>query len=124
MISPSNDSTTGSTTISTSTTISNGSNPMFSQVKLNGDNCQSYSQAFRVFVGAKRTTGHIDGRLATKDSTYLDWLAITAALLSDFSIALKRKLDMELCYLRLQKKIRDALKEVYGNEKNISRIFE
>lgn len=119
-------------TITPITTItSTGPEAMFpctftiTTIKQNGDNYLLRDPLFSVFVWAQRKNLHlVDCLPDVEDPSYLDWLANDYCVIIRLLNNMKEKVIYGIMLLKTAKKIWDILKELYGYEKNISRVFK
>ena len=93
--------------------------------KLNGKNYFLWVQSFETFLTAYRKLRHLtQSPPDAKDNTYEDWFADDSVIVSWLVNSMKPTVAWGVMILRLVKKIWDTLKQMYGYEKNISRVFE
>ncbi|KAG8373563.1 hypothetical protein BUALT_Bualt11G0037500 [Buddleja alternifolia] len=94
-------------------------------VKLNGPNYLVWSQSIKIFLGAQRKLSHITkAPPAETDKGYEDWLTADYCVRSCLINSIEERISSSVVFLPTAKRIWDMLHELYGNEKNISRVFE
>ena len=94
-------------------------------VKLNGSNYLLRVQAFRIFIGAQNKLAHLfESILATTDPTYTNWLFGDYCVMIWLLISMEEKISSSVMFLTTTKEMWDTPKVMYGNEKNLSRVFE
>ncbi|XP_020252608.1 uncharacterized protein LOC109829921 [Asparagus officinalis] len=94
-------------------------------IKLNGTNYLLWAQAFRIFIGAQSKLPHL---LASppppSDPTYNSWLSSDYCVMTWLLNSLDAQISSSVMFLTTAKEMWDSLKIMYGNEKNVSRVFE
>ena len=93
-------------------------------VKLNGSNYLLWAQAFRIFIGAQNKLAHLlQPPPAHTDPPYENWLIEDYSVMTWLLNSLE-KISGSVMFLPSAKNMWDTLKVMYGNEKNLSRVFE
>ena len=94
-------------------------------VKLNGSNYLLWAQAFRIFIGIQNKLAYLlQDQLATTDPTYATWLTGDYSVMTWLLNSLEEKISGSVMFLTTAKEMWDALKVMYDNGKNPSRVFE
>src|SRR3954468_15676301 len=93
--------------------------------KLNGKNYLFWKQSFMGFIGAYEKQSHLtDDPPATTSKTYAKWKAHDYAVKSWMTSTMEPDVARSFLMMATAKEIWDACKETYGNETNISRVYE
>ena len=94
-------------------------------MKLNDSNYLLWAQAFYIFIGAQnKLTYLLQSPLAATDPTYATWIFGDYWMMTWLLNNLGEKISGSVTFLTTAKEMWDTLKIIYGNEKNLSRIFE
>ena len=92
--------------------------------KLNGKNYLLWAQSFEMFLAVHHKIKHLtEPPPNAKDSTYEDWFEDDLAIVSWMVNSMEPTIAQEMIILQLAKKIWDILKQMYGYEKNMFRVF-
>lgn len=93
--------------------------------KLNGKNYILWAQSFETIVIAHRKQAHLtDASRDDKDSTYVDWFADDAVIISWMLFSMEPAVARGVTMMQPAKKIWDALRKTYGYRKNVSKTFQ
>ena len=93
--------------------------------KLIAKNYLLWVQSFETFPAAHRNLKHLTQPPPdAKVNTYEDWFADDSTIVSWLVNSMEPTVARGVMILRPAKKIWDTLKQMYGYEKNISRVFE
>lgn len=94
-------------------------------MKLNDNNYLLWAHSFMVFlVFEEKLRTYFEGPPSEKDSTCPDWLANDYCIITWLLNRVEKNVSFGVIFLKTANKIWNTLKEVYGNEKNIFRVFE
>ena len=94
-------------------------------VKLNGSNYLLWAHAFCIFIGAQNKLAHLlQAPPATTDPIYVTCLTRDYSVMTWLLNILEEKISSIAMFLTTAKEMWDTLKVTYGNEKNLSKVFE
>ncbi|XP_020260332.1 uncharacterized protein LOC109836748 isoform X2 [Asparagus officinalis] len=94
-------------------------------IKLNGANYLLWAQAFRIFIGAQSKLPHLlASPPPTSDPTYNSWLSSDYCVMTWLLNSMEAQISSSVMFLTTAKEMWDNLKIMYGNEKNVSRVFK
>lgn len=93
-------------------------------IKLNGSNYLLWSHAFRLFLGSQKKQDHVvSAAPATTDAKYDAWSADYCAVMTWLLNSMDESVSKNIMFLDTAKAMWHALREMYSNDKNVSRVF-
>ncbi|KAG6385467.1 hypothetical protein SASPL_154302 [Salvia splendens] len=99
--------------------------PIGTTIKLNGSNYMLWSRAFLLFLGSQKKKSHVQtAPPATTDANYDTWCADDCSVMTWLLNSLEPAISQNIMCLDSAKAMWDALREMFFNDKNVSRIFE
>ncbi|XP_042056533.1 uncharacterized protein LOC121801150 [Salvia splendens] len=99
--------------------------PIGTTIKLNGSNYMLWSRAFLLFLGSQKKKSHVQtAPPATTDANYDTWYADDYSVMTWLLNSLEPAISQNIMYLDSAKAMWDALREMFFNDKNVSRVFE
>jgi gag-polypeptide of LTR copia-type len=104
------------------------SNQLLTNVVFNGNNYLPWARAVSIALGGKSKDGYIDGTktapVITEKVEYAKWKAGDLSVISAIFNTMDPKLYKIFAYTNSSRELWESLKEMYGQAKNSSRIFE
>ena len=80
---------------------------------------------FRIFIGAQNKLAHVlQASPVNTDPTHVTWLTGDYSVMTWLINSLEEKISGTVKFLTTAKEMRDTMKVIYDNEKNLSRVFE
>ncbi|KAG6431871.1 hypothetical protein SASPL_103441 [Salvia splendens] len=99
--------------------------PIGTTIKLNGSNYMLWSRAFLLFLGSQKKKSHVQtAPPATTDANYDTWCADDCSVMTWLLNSLEPAISQNIMCLDSAKAMWDALREMFFNDKNVSRVFE
>ncbi|XP_057799090.1 uncharacterized protein LOC131014928 isoform X1 [Salvia miltiorrhiza] len=94
-------------------------------IKLNGSNYLLWSRAFLLFLGSQKKKTHVlSDPVASTDLKYDAWSADDCAVMTWLLNSLEDSVSKNIMFLETAKAMWDTLRQMYSNDKNVSRVFE
>ncbi|KAG6400916.1 hypothetical protein SASPL_137761 [Salvia splendens] len=99
--------------------------PIGTTIKLNGSNYMLWSRAFLLFLGSQKKKSHVQTAMpVTIDANYDTWCADDCSVMTWLLNSLEPAISQNIMCLYSAKAMWDALREMFVNDKNVSRVFE
>ncbi|KAH6798462.1 hypothetical protein C2S51_034946 [Perilla frutescens var. frutescens] len=94
-------------------------------IKLNGSNYLLWSRAFLLFLGSQNKRNHVlVAPPAATDATFTTWSQSDCSVMTWLLNSMDESVSKNIMFLDIAKAMWDALREMYSNDKNVSRVFE